>query len=102
VCFEGFPVAVAEAYATGTPVIASRIGSLGEIVEDGVTGLLAGPGDVADLANRMRWALDHPNEMRLMGDVARQRYEQRFSGPVHLEALLQVYRSAVARAAGDA
>ena len=36
--FEGFPLVIVEAYARGTPVIASRIGSLEEIVEDGAAG----------------------------------------------------------------
>lgn len=91
--FEGFPVVVVEAYATGTPVIASRIGSLAEIVEDGVTGLLVEPGDGTGLANRVRWAVDHPEEMREMGANARQRYEERFRGASHLAALLDAYQA---------
>lgn len=96
--FEGFPVVVVEAYATGTPVIASRIGSLAEIVEDGVTGLLVEPGDGTGLANRVRWAVDHPEEMRQMGANARRRYETRFRGASHLAALLDTYQ---ALSAGD-
>lgn len=91
ICFEGFPVAVAEAYATGTPVIASRIGSLVEVVEDGVTGLLAEPGDAEHLADRMRWAVEHPDAMARMGLVARNRYLERFTGAAHLAALLGLY-----------
>lgn len=91
--FEGFPVAVAEAYATGTPVIASRIGSLEEIVEDGVTGLLVSPGGQTALAERMRWAVDHPQEMLQMGVNARQRYESRYRGAGHLQALLDTYQT---------
>lgn len=90
--FEGFPMTVVEAYATGTPVIASRIGSLAEIVDDGVTGLLARPGDAGDLGRAMRWALDHPAEMAQMGAAARARYEALYRGPAHLEALLGLYR----------
>jgi len=92
--FEGFPLTVLEAYATGTPVIASRIGSLAEIVEDGVTGLLADPHDANGLAERLRWATDHPNEMHEMGSRARDEYEARFRGPAHLEALLGTYAAA--------
>jgi glycosyltransferase involved in cell wall biosynthesis len=97
--FEGFPVVVLEAYATGTPVIASRIGSLEEIVEDGVTGLLAPPGDGVGLANRLRWAIDHPDEMRRMGANARRRYETRFRGVTHLGSLLDTYEASVIRPA---
>jgi glycosyltransferase involved in cell wall biosynthesis len=91
VWFEGMPVSVLEAFATGTPVIASRIGSLEEVIEDGATGLLARPGDAADLAGRLRWASDHPAEMRQMGSAARLAYETRYRGRTHLDALLSTY-----------
>ena len=92
VWYEGLPVAVLEAYATGTPVIASGIGSLAEIVEDGVTGLLVSPGDAEDLADRMRWAGDHRSEMRRMGLSARKAYETRYRGATHLDALRAAYQ----------
>ena len=92
VWFEGFPVSVLEAYATGTPVIASRIGSLAEVVKEGVTGLLAEPGDPDDLASRLRWAIDHPAEMQRMGFEARREYETKYRGDVHLSSLLETYR----------
>ena len=99
--FEGFPMVVIEAYATGTPVIASRIGSLAEIVEDGVTGLLARPDDPEDLARQILWAVDHPTEMARFGAAARVQYELRYRGPGHLAALLDVYRDvAMPRAGG--
>ena len=91
VWFEGFPLVLLEAFASGTPVIASRIGALGELVDDGVTGLLAEPGNPGDLADRIRWARDHPSEMHEMGANARQRYESRFRGEAHLAALLETY-----------
>ena len=92
--FEGFPLAVLEAYATGTPVIASRIGSLAEIVEDGVTGMLAEAHDAEGLGERLRWAAGHPQEMDEMGSRARHQYETRFRGPTHLAALLNTYAAA--------
>jgi glycosyltransferase involved in cell wall biosynthesis len=95
--FEGFPLVLLQAYATGTPVIASRIGSLGELVEDGVTGLHARPDDPEDLAARHRWAVDHPAEMAGMGHAARERYIQRYRGTSHLEALLELYASVARR-----
>lgn len=91
VWFEGFPIVVLEAFATGTPVIATRIGSLAEVVEDGVTGLLAEVNDSTGLANRIRWSLDHPAQMREMGTNARQRYEARFSAATHLQELQAMY-----------
>jgi glycosyltransferase involved in cell wall biosynthesis len=99
VWYEGFPVSVLEAFATGTPVIASRIGSLAELIDDGVTGLLVTPGDPQDLADRLRWAVDHPHEMRKIGSGARQVYETTYRGPAHLAALLDTYRRLTAAAA---
>jgi glycosyltransferase involved in cell wall biosynthesis len=95
--FEGFPMVVVEAYAAGTPVIASRIGSLAAIVEDGVTGLLVAPGDTDRLGERFAWAIDHPQELAGLGVRARQRYEMRYRGAAHLEALLDIYQTSIAR-----
>ncbi len=89
-----------EAFAAGTPVIASRIGSLAEIVEDGVTGLLTPPGDVPALTNAITWADAHPDELRVMGANARAAYEQRYRGAAHLDALMKVYCGAAERARG--
>ena len=92
VWFEGLPVSVLEAYATGTPVIASGIGSLAEVVKDGVTGLLAKPGDERDLADRLSWAGSHPVEMARMGANARREYETKYRGGVHLAGLMDTYQ----------
>jgi len=91
VWFEGFPLVLLEAFASGTPVIASRIGSLAELIEDRVTGLLAEPENAADLADNIRWAAAHPDEMARMGLNARQRYVDRFRGQTHLASLMEVY-----------
>jgi len=91
---DAAPRARVEAYATGTPVIASRIGSLAEIVEDGVTGMLAEAHDAEGLGERLRWAACHPQEMDEMGSRARHQYETRFRGPTHLAALLNTYAAA--------
>lgn len=100
--FEGFPMVVLEAFAAGTPVIASRIGALAAIVEHGVTGLLAEPGDADQLGQRFAWALAHPTELAALGAGARERYEQRFRGPTHLAALLDIYRASIERSRGVA
>lgn len=89
--FEGFPLVLLEAFATGTPVIASRIGSLAELIEDGVTGLLFEPNSAAGLADAIRRAVTDPQAMHGMGLNARQRYEARFRGQAHLAALVEAY-----------
>jgi glycosyltransferase involved in cell wall biosynthesis len=100
--FEGFPMVVLEANAVGTPVIASRIGSLAEIVEDGVTGLLVDPNDSQALERAMRWAIAHPDRMSAFGAAARARYEARYRGTAHLASLVSVYRRSRTPGASDA
>ena len=97
--FEGFPMVVLEAYAAGTAVLANRIGSLAEVVEDGLTGILVDVNDVAALATAIRWFHDHPVEARAMGERGRKRYEERYRGGNHLAQLLDVYRDSIRRLA---
>lgn len=93
--YEGFPMVLVEAFANGSPVIASRLGALAELVEDGVTGLLFNPGDAEDLASKMAWALQHPDEMRLMGNAARACYEAFYSPERNYGQLMSIYREAI-------
>jgi glycosyltransferase involved in cell wall biosynthesis len=95
--FEPFGMVILEAFAAGTPVIASRIGAIPDIVDDGETGLLVDPGDAEALAWAMGWAVDNPKRMLEMGKRARGVYEAHFRGPAHLGALLDTYRYAAAR-----
>jgi len=91
ICFENFPRTIAEAFACGTPVIASRIGALADIVRDGVTGLLFEPGNPQDLADKLAWALAHPQQMAAMGHTARTQYEAEFSAGVNYRRLMEIY-----------
>ena len=99
--FENFPRTLVEAYAAGLPVIASRLGAMAELVQDGVTGLLAEPGDAADWTAKMRWALDHPAEMGRMGAAARARYEALYTPQRNLAQLLDIYQQAIAQGRED-
>ncbi|MBK1645278.1 hypothetical protein CKO25_11635 [Thiocapsa imhoffii] len=96
-CYEGFPIVIAEAYASGLPVIASRIGGIPEIVEDGVTGLLVTPGDHVELAAKIRWAQTHLDAMSKMGLEARKRYVDIYSPGRNYTLLMSIYRDALAR-----
>lgn len=92
--YEGFPMVVAEAYSAGTPIIASRLGALAELVDDGVTGLHVDPGDPVDLAAKVRWAHAHPEAMRAMGRRAREVYLQRYTADVSYRRLIEIYDEA--------
>lgn len=95
VWYEGFPMVIVEAYACGLPIIASRIGALAELIEDGVTGLLFNPGDAVDLAAKIQWASQHPEKIKSMGLLARQRYEERYTSQKNYEALLSIYEETI-------
>lgn len=95
-CYEGFPRALVEAYASALPVIASRLGSLADLVEHGVTGLLVEPADPAALAQAMQWALAHPERMREMGRAARARYEALYTPRQALSRRLALYEEVLA------
>jgi glycosyltransferase involved in cell wall biosynthesis len=76
--YEALPRPLIEAYANALPVIASRLGTLAELVEPGRNGLLFEPGSGRDLARRLAWAEAFPEKMRQMGECARADYEARF------------------------
>jgi len=99
-CGENFPRTLAEAYCCGLPVIASRIGALAELVEEGGTGLLFETGNARDLADKLAWAEAHPAQMQAMGRTARARYEALYSPATNLQRLIAIYdeaRQALAR-----
>jgi glycosyltransferase involved in cell wall biosynthesis len=94
-CYENFGMAIVEAYACCTPVIASRLGAMQEIVEDGRTGLHFTPGDPDDLARKVEWAWSHPDEMREMGGRARAEYEAKYTAERNYTMLMEAYRQAM-------
>jgi glycosyltransferase involved in cell wall biosynthesis len=89
--FENFPRTLVEAFACGLPVIASRLGALAELIEEGRTGLLFEPGSPLNLAQKIRWALDHPHELRRMGEAARAVYEERYTPEANYRQLMGIY-----------
>lgn len=97
-CYEGSPLAVLEAFATGTPVAASAIGSLSELIQPGITGWLVPPGSIAAWAAALDEALSQPVLLHKMRRHARQGYEARYSAEAHYKRLLTVYRRALNRA----
>jgi len=94
--YEGFPVTIAESFACGVPVICSRLGSMQEIVTDGRTGLHFQAGDTEDLARKVQWAWEHPEEMDAMGRRARQEFEAKYTAARNIEMLEEIYEFAMA------
>jgi len=71
--YEAQGIAVAEAWAQGKPVVASRVGALEEWVEDGKTGLLVPPGDPKALGTAIVRLLQNPELVRALGEAGRMR-----------------------------
>ncbi len=93
--YEGFPMTIAEAFACGKPVVASRLGSMTEIVEDGVTGVHFEPGNSDDLADKVQWLLDHPDKCRHMGKNARQVFLKKYTAEKNYETLMNIYQNTI-------
>jgi glycosyltransferase involved in cell wall biosynthesis len=96
--YETFGRVAIEAFACGVPVIASRLGAIAEIVEEGRTGLLFQAGDPQDLANKVHWAILHPEAMHRMGENARQAYEQKYTSEANYCLLSNIYERAMTKA----
>ncbi len=93
--YEGFPVMLALSLANGLPIIASRLGAMEEVVQDGKTGLLFTPGDAADLREKVTWAFEHPEQMREMGRNARADFDQKYSADANYAILMDIYETAI-------
>ncbi len=95
ICYENFPLTIVEAYACGTPVMASRLGSMQEIVRHDKTGLLFTVGDADDLATQVKWVLSHPERMLEMRITARAEFEAKYTAEKNHHRLMSIYESAV-------
>jgi glycosyltransferase involved in cell wall biosynthesis len=93
--YEASPRTIIEAYASGVPVVASRIGALPEAVDDGKSGYLAAPDDAAAWAEAATRLLDD-GESRRLGEGAVRRWRERHSPQAGLAALEEAYEDASA------
>ncbi|WBQ02708.1 glycosyltransferase family 4 protein [Kribbella sp. CA-293567] len=98
--YETFGLVVIEAFAHGVPVVASRIGALEELVDDGETGALVSPGDTEALRKALG-VLVEPATSIAFGQRARQVYLDRFTPERDLAATERIYTDAIARHAAD-
>jgi glycosyltransferase involved in cell wall biosynthesis len=95
ICYECSPMTIIEALACGLPVIGSNLGSIPEYVRHRDTGLLCQPSDAEDLARQVRWAFEHPDELRAMRFAARREYEQRYTAERNYKMLTDIYAMAL-------
>ncbi|MDR3435678.1 glycosyltransferase [Telmatospirillum sp.] len=99
--FESFGLILVEAMMFGKPVIACRAGGMPEVIEEGVTGLLAEPGDVASLADCLERLIVDAGLRQRLGAAGRQRFESHFT-PRRLATAVEGFLAEVSRrATGD-
>lgn len=90
-CYENAPLAVLESFAYGKPVIGSNIGGIPEMVIDGETGLLFGPGNENDLREKIAYFLNNPKKVAEMGKNARRKVEEEYNAELHYKSLMEIY-----------
>ncbi|MEA3463645.1 MAG: glycosyltransferase [Patescibacteria group bacterium] len=74
-CYENSPTVIYEALGVGLPVIASRIGGITELVHK-TAGILFKPGNEKDLMYQMKWAIEHGEKLRKIGEIGREKVKK--------------------------
>lgn len=92
-CYENFPRIVVEAFAFGLPVLASRLGSLVEIIDDGNTGCLFDPNNMEDFRDKIKimWGRDDQG----LSEKVLKIFNEHFSPKVNIEKLISIYNQAI-------
>jgi N-acetyl-alpha-D-glucosaminyl L-malate synthase BshA len=94
---ESFCLSILEGMSFGCPSVATRVGGIPEVMEDGRSGLLAPAGDARALAAAVQDLLDHPARRLELGRAAQQRARERFSA----NAIVPQYEALYRRVCGD-
>lgn len=89
---EGLGTSILDAMALYKPVVATRVGGIPEIVQDGVTGLLVPPQNPDALAHAIQYLLEHPEQGEKFGAAGRQRVAQHFTAERMAAKNLHVYQ----------
>jgi glycosyltransferase involved in cell wall biosynthesis len=89
--YEGLPVVILEAYASGLPVVASDLGGLSTLVEDRRTGVRFQAGDPVDLADKIDWVASHAAVTASMRREARAEFEASYTSQKNYDLLMRIY-----------
>ena len=101
VFFETFGRIIIEAYSSGTPVVASRIGAMQELILDGETGYFFEPGDSVDLMAKVKAVLADETARQEMRTKARTEFESKYTFDHNFQMLLDIYNQAIINAGYD-
>ncbi|UCG30903.1 MAG: glycosyltransferase family 4 protein, partial [candidate division WOR-3 bacterium] len=92
---EGFPTVIAEAMAAGLPIIATRVGAIPEVIEDGVNGIILSKPDEHEVARAIIHLLKRPRLMRKMGKLNREKAKD-YDVSVVCDRLVKIYDEVIA------
>jgi glycosyltransferase involved in cell wall biosynthesis len=95
--FETFGRIVIEAFAKGTPVLASDIGAGASLIDDGKNGLKYKTGDMDDFVQKLLWMWNNAEQTTIMGKNARREYEEKYTPEKNYEMLMSIYQTAMER-----
>lgn len=93
--YESLPMTIIESLACGTPVIASGLGAMNEIIADGVNGFRFRPGDESDLLHWIRAVLARPDDLTAMRQSTRLSYEQNYTAERNYDLLMHIYERVI-------
>ncbi len=88
---ESFPFSILEAMSSGSAVIASNVGGVPEIIDDGVDGLLVQPGDPGILAKKILFLLDNDSEIKKLSKKAREKILREFTSEIMSDRTEKIY-----------
>jgi glycosyltransferase involved in cell wall biosynthesis len=94
--YEGLPMVIPEAFATGLPIVASDIGALSSLIAHGQNGLLVPPGNPEALARAVQMIGTTPRLDASLRTEARLTYERQYRPEVNVQRLFEIYREALA------
>ena len=95
--WEGFSLAILEALAMGTPVIATAVGGASEVIRSGHDGLLIPPGEESSLVTAVREAILDPRKYGEMGRKGKETVGRKFTVAQHLTRLQDLYLEVLAQ-----
>lgn len=91
--WEGFPLTPIETFSMGKTMVATDVDGTSEIIQDGINGCLVKPKDSDQLAEKICWMIEHPEQKTLMEKEALRSFINKFSIDVFAQKYLDLYRS---------